>query len=168
MWGGLQLAPRFSSAETCNSSSPHLRRKIKTVRRTFLWAIVSVFIRPVLRAAGIKPVPLRGRLRQPASGSPLIETGDGRRIQLEGDEPTQKVLADERLKDSDFEVLGESISGDRFDVQKIHIPSLFVYVNGKRMQVSYWCDVCYIRTSSPGKCWCCQKYTDLDPIQPES
>lgn len=138
------------------------------MRRTFLWAILSVFVVPIVRASEPKAVPLRGRLRQPASGSPYIETADGRRIQLDGDEPTHKVLADDRLKDTDFEVIGEPQSGDRFDVQKIHIPSLFVYQNGKRMQVSYWCDVCYIRTSSPGKCWCCQKNTDLDPIQPES
>ena len=138
------------------------------MRRTFLWAIFSVLVTPIVRATEAKVVPLRGRLRQPASGSPHIETPEGRRIQLDGDEPTQKVLADDRLKDTDFEVLGELQSGNRFDVQKIHIPSLFVYLNGKRMQVSYWCDVCYIRTSSPGKCWCCQKNTDLDPIQPES
>lgn len=110
---------------------------------------------------------LRGRLRQSWGQGPFIETGSGRHIQLSGDDPTMKVLNDERLKDADFEVSGRFAAADRFEVNHIHLPSLFVYRNGKRLQVSYWCDVCYIRTASPGKCWCCQKQTDLDPIEPE-
>jgi hypothetical protein len=110
---------------------------------------------------------LRGRLRQPAGGNPHIETSAGQRVQLSGDEPTIKVLNDERLRDADVEVAGRSVSADRFEINHIHIPSIFFYKDGKRLQVSYWCDVCYIRTSSPGICWCCQKQTDLDPIEPE-
>jgi hypothetical protein len=110
---------------------------------------------------------LRGKLRQPAGGSPYIETPAGQRVQLSGDEPTIKVLNDERLRDADVEVAGRTVSPDRFQINHIHIPSIFFYKDGKRLQVSYWCDVCYIRTSSPGICWCCQKQTDLDPIEPE-
>ena len=110
---------------------------------------------------------LRGHLRQEAGKDPVMETADHKRIVLTGDEPTMKVLNDARLKDSDFEVIGHSAGDARFEVNHIHLQSLFVYQNGKRLQVSYWCDVCYIRTSSPGKCWCCQKETDLNPIEPE-
>ena len=112
-------------------------------------------------------VALRGKLVQHEGQAPVIER-DGKRIELSGDAPTLKVLNDERLRGSDFEALGHFTGPDQFAVNHIHLKSLFVYQNGKRLQVSYWCDVCYIRTSSPGKCWCCQKYTDLDPVEPEN
>jgi len=109
---------------------------------------------------------LRGKLVQEEGKPPVIES-QGKRVVLDGDEPTLQVLNDERLKGTDFEVLGHPTGTDRFAVDHIHTKSLFFYKDGKRVQVSYWCDVCYIRTSSPGKCWCCQKNTDLDPIDPE-
>ena len=112
-------------------------------------------------------VALRGRLRQTPGQAPAIETASHQRVALAGDDATMKVLSDPRLQDSDFEVLGHSTGEGRFQVNHIHLPSLFVYRDGKRLQVSYWCDVCYIRTSSPGKCWCCQKDTALDPVEPE-
>ncbi|MBS1875881.1 MAG: hypothetical protein JSU00_21885 [Acidobacteria bacterium] len=110
---------------------------------------------------------VRGKLRQTAGQAPAIETAAGKRVALSGDEPTMKVANDPRLKDADFEVKGRLEPDGHLEINHIHIPSLFVYRDGKRLQVSYWCDVCYIRTSSPGKCWCCQKQTDLDPIEPE-
>lgn len=97
----------------------------------------------------------------------MIETADHKRVSLDGDDPTMAIMADERLTDADIEVLGHPGAKGHFEINQIYLPSVFVYKNGKRLQVSYWCDVCYIRTSSPGKCWCCQKYTDLDPTEPE-
>lgn len=136
--------------------------------RYFLaWAILTLLLCGLAHAADPPHVTLRGHLRQEPGKPPVIETGDHKLIALEGDEPTMKVLSDARLKDSDFEAAGHYAGEARFEVDHIHMPSLFVYRNGKRMQVSYWCDVCYIRTSSPGKCWCCQKETGLDPIEPE-
>jgi hypothetical protein len=137
------------------------------VRHLFIWALLSSVLISTLPAADPQSSTLRGRLRQPKGQAPYLETGPGKRVQLLGDDPTVKVLEDERFKDADFEVAGTSISPDRFEINHIHIPSLFFYKDGKRLQVSYWCDVCYIRTSSPGKCWCCQKQTDLDPVEPE-
>ena len=98
---------------------------------------------------------LRGRLR--TGKLPSIGT-----VQLTGDDPTLGVLADERLQGSDFEALGTQTDRTHFAVDKIHTRSLFVHQSGKRLMVTYWCDVCYIRTYTPGICWCCQKYTDLD------
>jgi hypothetical protein len=118
-------------------------------------------------AAEPASVPLRGKLIQESGKPPSIETSPGKRVELSGDEPTLKVLNDDRLKNSDFEVEGHFSSPDHFDVDHIHTRSLFVYKDGKRQMVTYWCDVCYIRTYSPGKCWCCQKNTDLDPQDPE-
>ena len=132
-------------------------------RRNVIRAIVAGGLIPALMRGDEAPgVALRGHLH-----GPMLETADHKKIVLTGDEATMKVVNDDRLKDSDFEVIGHFTDPAHFEINKIHLPSLFVYQNGKRMQVSYWCDVCYIRTSSPGKCWCCQKNTDLDPIDPE-
>ncbi len=98
---------------------------------------------------------LRGKLK--AGIEPSISS-----VVLMGDDDTKGVLNDGRLDGADFEVLGHSIDRAHFAVDKIHTRSLFVWKGGKRMMVTYWCDVCYIRTYTPGKCWCCQKDTDLD------
>lgn len=126
-----------------------------------------LFTLALCSAADEAPATVRGKLIQEEGKPPVIETTEDKRFVLEGDEPTLKVLNDERLKNSDFEVRGRFVGSDRFAVEHIHTRSLFVVKNGKRLMVSYWCDVCYIRTYSPGKCWCCQKNTDLDPVEPE-
>lgn len=117
-----------------------------------------VFLR-VLRGADSSES-LRGKLApgpkatiQPPGTTPVTVTGD---------EATGKVLKDERLAGEEFEAVGRWIDKTHFEVNPIHTRSLFVHKNGKRLMVTYWCDVCYIRTYSPGICWCCQKDTDLD------
>lgn len=90
----------------------------------------------------------------------------GRAVKLTGDEPTMLVLNDARLAGSDFEVSGSHRTADEFAVAPIHTHSLFVYRGARKLNVSYWCDICYIRTWSPGKCWCCQEDTRLDPVDP--
>ena len=104
---------------------------------------------------------VRGQLK---TGNPatLITSETHKPVSLTGDEATQGVLADDRLNGTDFEALGHLTDPSHFEVDKIHTRSMFGYKNGKRLMVTYWCDVCYIRTYTPGKCWCCQKYTDLD------
>ena len=102
---------------------------------------------------------LRGKLR--AGSSPKLDAAD-RSVTLTGDEPTMGVFADENLNGTDFEVLGQSQADGTFKVDPMHTRSLFVHKDGKRLIVTYWCDVCYIRTYTPGKCWCCQKDTELD------
>lgn len=138
-------------------------------RRSFLAAVAACAIPGSLSAAFAEdraPLSIRGRLRQ--SGSPAL-VSDGRAVKLLGDEATMKVLNDSRIADSDFEALGrwldESRSGSRFEVEKIHTRSMFVHKDGKRLMITYWCDVCYIRTYSPGLCWCCQKNTDLELLE---
>jgi hypothetical protein len=116
---------------------------------------------PALRASS-PPRSLRGTL---AAGKLLLP--DGTSVTLSGDDETEKVLADERLQDADFEVLGRADGPGRFRIEPIHIPALFVYRGGRKLRVTYWCDVCYIRTYAPGLCWCCRKETLLDPREPE-
>ena len=98
------------------------------------------------------PKSVRGKLKDGAING----------VKLTGDDATLGVLTDPRLDGMDFEVLGHFTDPTHFDVDKIHTRSMFVHQAGKRLMVSYWCDVCYIRTYTPGKCWCCQKDTDLD------
>lgn len=92
----------------------------------------------------------------------MLELTAGRRVILDGDDATKLVLNDERLKDSDFEAIGHYTSADHFLIDGIHLTAMYVHKNGERLMITYWCDVCYIRTYAPGNCWCCQKYTDLD------
>lgn len=112
--------------------------------------------------------PLRGILTQDPGKPPALVLPDHRRVELQGDEPTMGVLKDVRLKGADFEAIGHFVAPDRFQINGIESQSLFAYKNGKRLMVTYWCNVCYIRTYTPGRCWCCQKYTDLDLIDPNS
>ena len=140
---------------------------LRTVQRILAWAVV--FLLAACSTYGGEPpsTALRGHLRQEKGKSPVIETADHKFVALDGDDPTMAIMNDARLKDADVEVLGHPGVQGHFEIHQIFLPSVFVYKDGKRLQVSYWCDVCYIRTSSPGKCWCCQKYTDLDLIEPE-
>lgn len=112
--------------------------------------------------AAVPGLSIRGKLVQTPDKKPALELTGGKLIQLEGDEPTLGVLNDKRLAGMDFEAIGHFNSPDRFEVDPIHTKALFVHKDGKKLSISYWCDVCYIRTYSPGICVCCQKYTDLD------
>jgi len=107
------------------------------------------------------PASLRGKLIQQDGKDPVIESG-GHRISLEADDDTLAVLRDERLNNADVEVEGHPKSAAAFVVNGTQTHPVFVWRNGKRLYVTYWCNVCYIRTYKPGNCWCCQKYTDLD------
>ena len=130
-------------------------------RRAFLPLLLS----PSLVASGASSV--RGKLRQAEGKPPVLESG-GKTLSLSGDEPTLGVLNDPRLKDSDFEALGQPDGESGFKIDLIHTRSLFVHRDGKRLMVTYWCDICYIRTYTPGECWCCQEWTALDLRDPDA
>jgi hypothetical protein len=133
-------------------------------RRAFLPLI---FI-PVVKAGDAEKATIRGKLDQTAGSPPKLIDSSGKPIQLSGDEPTRGVLGDPRLKDADFEVSGHFTAPGSFEIDPIHTRSLFAYRDGKRLMVTYWCDICYIRTYTPGSCWCCQEWTDLDLRPPDA
>ncbi|MCW5982848.1 MAG: hypothetical protein KIT09_32460 [Bryobacteraceae bacterium] len=108
------------------------------------------------------PRPAKGKLGRSPDGKPLLETKDGRSILLEGDVDTLSVLDDERLAGVELEVFGKSLGPDRFEVGPIYRKSMLVLRDGKRLTISYWCDLCSIRNYTPGKCQCCQEETALD------
>jgi len=119
----------------------------------------AIFLAPAVFAADVA-ISVRGRLE--TGDQPVLILSGGRRIQLHGDDATMGVLADERLKNADFEVLGHWTGPDKFEAGLITSRSLFVHKDGKSLMVTYWCSVCSIRTYTPGPCVCCRKYTDLD------
>jgi len=103
---------------------------------------------------------LRGRLE--GGEPPAVVTGDGRRVAVDGDEQVRGVLRDKRVIGSDFEVVGRLDANGVFQAAPIHQNPLFVHKGGRRLFVTYWCDICAIRTRTPGVCWCCQEDTELD------
>ncbi|MEJ7609506.1 MAG: hypothetical protein WKF37_25350, partial [Bryobacteraceae bacterium] len=103
---------------------------------------------------------IRGKLSRSPEDKPAL-TVAGRLILLDGDEDTLGVLNDKRLLAADMELNG-TLEGSKFTVNPIHMRSMFVHKGGERLSISYWCDVCAIRTYTPGLCWCCREDTILD------
>jgi hypothetical protein len=130
---------------------------MKSVRRRFLLHICSCL--PLLATEPGER--LRGRLKQ-TGGRAFLERADGGAVLLEGDPPTEQVLRDTRLAGFDLEVIGRLTSPDRFQVDPIHTKAMFVHRDGRRLFITYWCEVCAIRTYAPGLCMCCQQETQLD------
>ena len=133
-------------------------------RRSFLpflvFAVPALAIEPDADA-------IRGKLSVGSDNAPSVRTSNGRTVLLTGDDPTMLVLRDSRLTGSELEAHGHTTAPNQFTIDKIHTRSLFVSQEGKKRMITYWCDVCYIRTFSPGKCWCCQDETRLDLIDPD-
>lgn len=119
----------------------------------------------LLRASGKERV--SGRLQPAAGGGKVfIRTGDGRVVELTGDRSTMAVLRDERVIGEEFEAQGEWKSKVVFGIDPIHTKALFVRRRGQLLVVTYWCEVCAIRTYAPGRCQCCQEETAFDPRDP--
>ncbi len=114
-----------------------------------------------------KPATIRGTLVQRPGQPPAIETAGHRFVSLDGDEPTKGVLNDKRLAGFDLEAKGHFTAPDQFLLDPIHTKAMFVHKDGHVKVITYWCDVCSIRTYSPGPCWCCQKETLLDLRDPD-
>ena len=120
---------------------------------------------PALGAAD-SAVALRGKLTKGPDGKPALKTSGGTLVSLTGDADTLGVLNDARLADADLKVKGTSNAPGQFTIEPIHTRAMFVHKDGKRLMVTYWCDVCAIRTYTPGICWCCREETALDLRDP--
>lgn len=138
-------------------------------RRHFLGTLLLVPVSLGLEGGerGASQQRLRGRLEVPSEGMAGIRTDDGKRVALHGDEQTEKVLRDGRLQGWDFEVRGHLREDGCFEILPIHLAALFTYRDGKLLRVTYYCDVCAIRTFSPGICMCCRDETRVDTVDPE-
>jgi hypothetical protein len=107
-----------------------------------------------------------GTLVQRNDDPAILRTKDGVSITLSGDEDTQKVLHDPRMAGLTVEALGRFTTPGQFAVEPRFEKNMFVLKDGKRLLITYWCDICSIRTYAPGVCVCCQKWTDLDLRDP--
>jgi hypothetical protein len=105
---------------------------------------------------------VRGKLVQHENQPPMLETTEHKLIVLEGDGTTEHVLHDKRLDGDEFEALGHFTSADHFRVDPAYTHALHVLKDGKRLSVTYWCEICSIRQYEPGPCMCCQRETHLD------
>jgi len=117
-------------------------------------------------ALGCMAETLRGKLTQDAGKPPAVITAEGKRIEMDGDQETRGVLSDKRLNGFDLQAKGRFTAPARFQVDPIHTRAVLVYKDGRARLVTYWCDICSIRTFTPGLCWCCQKETTLDLRDP--
>ena len=123
---------------------------------------ITLFTAALSGFAAVPGLSIRGKLVQAEGQSPALEPTGQKRVQLQGDQPTMGALNDQRLAGADLEAVGHFNSPGLFEIDPIHTRALFIHKDGKKLYVTYWCDVCYIRTYTPGICVCCQKYTDLD------
>jgi hypothetical protein len=110
---------------------------------------------------------LRGRLVLRDGKPPALETAEHKLVTLDGDEPTRKVLGDQRLNGFEIEAKGRFTAPDRFLIDPIHTHGMLVRQDGKLRMVTYWCDICSIRSFTPGPCVCCQRETTLDLRDPD-
>lgn len=127
-------------------------------RRRFLQAVWAL-------PAGIPAVPLerlRGVLEHDVEGLPTLRTPEGERVRLEGDDDTMKVLRDKRLAGRQMEIRGSRQGRGSFRAGPFYQKNVLVIENGKEYLVTYWCDVCSIRSYTPGLCVCCYQETQLD------
>ena len=115
-----------------------------------------------------KSVKLRGKLKQRDGQPPALETSDGKLVILSGDEAALKVLNDKRLNGTELEANGHFTAADHFQVDPNHARSVLAHKDGKLKMVTYWCDVCSIRSYEPGLCWCCQAETVLELRDPDA
>ena len=112
---------------------------------------------------------VRGKLKQRGEQGPALETSDHGLVTLDGDEAAIKTLRDKRVDGFALEVTGHFTSPGHFQIDANHARSVLVRKDGKLKMITYWCDVCSIRSYEPGPCWCCQAETVLqlrDPDQP--
>jgi len=102
---------------------------------------------------------LRGRLRQEPGRPPVLETAGQKRYSIFGDEFTLGQASDPKLNGREIDLEGRFAGPDRFEAT-----GLYTLKGGKRFQVTYWCEVCSIRTHMPGRCMCCQADTELQEL----
>lgn len=110
---------------------------------------------------------VRGKLIVREGQPTVLETSEHKLVKLEGADTTMKVLADPRVNGFEAQAKGRFAAPDRFVIDAPHTHPLLVRKDGQLKLVSYWCDICTIRSYTPGPCVCCQKDTELSLIDPD-
>ena len=113
-------------------------------------------------SAAEKTETIEGKLIVHSGKAPALETAAHNVIALDGDQPTRKVLQDERVNVFDVHVTGHFTAPGKFLVDPQHTHALKVHQHDKLQMITYWCEVCGIRAYTPGPCVCCQAETELE------
>lgn len=98
-----------------------------------------------------------------AAADPLrLETASGI-VELEPLEPDNlHTLHDPALAQRTWEIEGSLDADGRFEITK-----MFTIVDGERMKVTYYCEICHIVSYRPGRCMCCQEDVELREVPAE-
>jgi hypothetical protein len=140
---------------------PRINRSVTRRHITTLLLLLPAALRGAERTA------VRGRLKAGDGERYMLETAAKGLVRLDGDIATKAVLRDPRVvREDEFEALGEWKSKELFQIDPIHVKALFIRRGGKLLVITYWCEVCAIRTYAPGRCACCQEETAFDPRDP--
>ncbi len=128
-----------------------------------LWKPLLLLLAAGLCGAAAPQASLHGKLVQQEGKPPGVDPGGHKLVYVEGEPETLAVLGDQRLAGSEVELAGQFKDPEHFAVGPFYASkSIFVWKDGKKHTVSYWCPVCSIRAYTPGKCVCCQQETHLD------
>jgi hypothetical protein len=130
-------------------------------------ALLVLALAPIVLAAAAPTVTLRGKLAIHEGKPAALQTTGHKRIQLDGDETTRKVLADSRLNGFDVEIKGHFAAAGRFAIDPMREHGMMVRKDGRLKLVTYFCDACSIHYATPGPCACCQKETTVDLVDPD-
>jgi hypothetical protein len=132
------------------------------LRRKLLGTIAAVLLGGWAGRARAAAARLIGILVQQAGRAPALRADSGGLAALDGEPETLEVLNDARLAGERLELIGQPAPGNRFRVGPFYqAKSMFVHRGAKRFTISYWCQVCSIRTYTPGLCMCCRDETEL-------
>ena len=102
---------------------------------------------------------LRGHIRQVPGKPSVIELADHKTYIVSGDDFTKAQMTDPKLNGREIEIQGQLGQPGQFEATH-----LYTIKDGKRYKVTYWCDICSIRTHMPGRCMCCQGETELQEL----
>jgi len=104
-------------------------------------------------------VVVHGSIHQEDGKPPVVITDDHKTYLVSGDEFLEAQMKDTRLNGRAVELRGHENGPGKFAASH-----MYTVKDGKRYDVTYWCDVCSIRTHMPGRCMCCQGPTELQEI----
>ena len=136
-------------------------------RRQFGLFFLAAGVRLLAATGEAAKTAVQGKLVQHTGEPAVLQTDSGQQIKLSGDDDTEKVLHDPRLAGVRLEAIGHFTTPGEFAMEPSFEKNMWVLKNGKRLQITYYCDICSIRTYAPGVCVCCQKWTDLDLREPD-
>jgi hypothetical protein len=111
---------------------------------------------------------IAGKLIVHAGHSAVLETATHKPIELDGDQHTRKVLQEERLNGMEVQATGHFTASGKFLIDPEEKHALLVRQQEKLKTITYWCDVCKLRSYTPGPCVCCDGDTALELRDPET